>query len=275
VEFVKKEPLRAFSAYLMKLGTVSYVRPTGTPCSDAFIRNIRGYKTAHSVELYSNDDSRQVKLACQPPEHFKSRAWFSLSNYVFLCGLNAAVLRGLDFFIYLEDDSRVLGDNWDEKVFDEHFSFDGALFSGTPVAWNAHGNGNESLSATIRYAHEYLEYSGIPMGIFMMGQPHERRGVTLYPNGSGAVYHTQTLVELFPGYQNAAKLCFEIGAWDMEIGRRLWNKFGMDVFKKVRGLKCGYSACTEAFTTEQQRIDMLISGRVVMSHQHKGSWSPN
>lgn len=253
----------------MNIGTVCYVPPQSFELAHAFVDNLASYTPQHSVHLFSNDDAWKVKWRCPNPDQAKSRHHFTISNFVFFCALAVADRAGLDSFIYLECDSAVGREHWDEAIFDEHFTHEGALFSGTPVLWNSHGAGNDSLIRTVEYAHAYNAKAVAPMLIMGRGQPHERHGVCLYANGSVAVYHVETLKQIFPFYYDPLRQALSSTAWDMAIGYGLWSKFGMAVFDKVAPLVCSYSGCTDAFMSEADRVQLLRDKRVVAVHQVK------
>jgi len=62
---------------------------------------------------------------------------WSISNRIWWECLRLAFERGLDYFIYLESDCRVAGDEWDGKIFDAFFKAGpNAVCGGTPVIWN-------------------------------------------------------------------------------------------------------------------------------------------
>lgn len=253
----------------MNIGTISYLPPESFELAHAFRNNLAAFKSSHPVHLFSNDDSWGVKYRCPNPDIARTRNWFCISNYVFICALCVADKLGLEYFLYLECDSGVNGDGWDGKMFDEHFSYKDALLSGTPCLWNSHGAGNASLARTVEYAHAYNAKSVSPMLIMGRGQPHERPGVCLYPNGSVAIYHTQTLKRIFPDYHDPLRQALAITAWDVAVGQGLWSQFGMVVFDKVAPLTCSFSGCTDSFMTEDDRVKLLREKRVVAIHQLK------
>ncbi len=258
----------------MNIATVCYLPPESFELAHAFRNNLASFKSSHPVHCFSNDDSWNVKWRCPSPDQARSRNWFSLSNYVFICALCVADKIGLEYFLYLECDSRVRGDGWDGIIFDEHFAKPGRLVSGTPIIWNLHGNGNESLIRSIDYAKEFNDRAKFPMLTLGQGQPHQRPGVWLTVNGSVAVYHTETMKKMFANYHDPLRQALNMGAWDFEIGQHLWGAHKMNVFDLVHGLTCTYSGMTDAFFDEGQRREMLMNGKSAV-HQIKSNWIPH
>lgn len=256
----------------MIIATIAYLPPKRVEGSQAFHKNITHWRTQHPVHLASDDPSWGLSWRVDDPEKARTRKWFTVSNAVFLSCLSIANALKLDYFIYLESDSRVRGHDWDARMFEEHFSFGRDLAcSGTPVLWDPHGAGNQSLRRTTDYAHEYMHRVGMPMCIYGLRQPHQMQGVWLYPNGSVAIYHTETLNSIFHSNGNILQKAFEIPAWDIAIAQGLWAKFGLSVFDRVAGLKCSYSGCTDSYFFLAERREMLMSGEKVAIHQVKSN----
>lgn len=260
----------------MKIATIAYLPPMDFPGVMAFKDNLSSYNTRYPIVLYSNDKNHGTRWMCDDPERVKCARWYVVSNAVFLSGLYIAQRMGLDYFFYLESDSRVRGDHWDEVVFSEHFALDDRVVtSGTPILWDIHSYGNKCLRAGIEYASAHMKKTGRPPGIFGRKQPHDASGLSVYANGSCAIYKTTECLEAFHGYENPLDFALKITAYDLHYGQHLGHKYRENVFDVVGGLAKVFSGCTDVFVDYEERKRLLSSGEVVAMHQAKDDWIPS
>src|ERR1043165_6500137 len=126
----------------MKPVVVCYVPPPNYGHGEAFLKNVRHWRTDVPLLIYSDHEPWKPDVGVPSPEHVKrrGRAWL-VNNLVFLTGLQIARQHGYTHFLYLEEDCRVFGDGWAERVLTEFESFKGAVMGGTPVVWNPMASG--------------------------------------------------------------------------------------------------------------------------------------
>lgn len=263
----------------MKIGTIGYVPPAGVGFPDAFLRNLRAYKTEAPIHLYS-DAPELYGITHKIPNPGQAvlyrNAPLSINNYVFIQGIELALREGLDFYLYLETDVRVRGDCWDGVLFDEFFKHDGAVAGGTPSIWNIGMCGAEAAIAALQFSSKVIKKTGRPPLVWSgAGRYGGPIGMYTYPNGAGAVFHTATLAAIFKGYQSdIGAFCANCSAWDVHIGKGLWNEFGVGVFDRLAVLKSEYSGYRDCHYSYTDRIKMLMDGAVVLVHQVKSDFVP-
>jgi hypothetical protein len=212
-------------------------------------------------------------VQCQSPEVVRHpKIKFRMSNHAFLTGLSFALAKGVSHFLYLEEDSRVRGDGWAARLFDEFLTYPRAVCGGTPVAYNVSDSGHEVLSRITEFAADYLQASGTPMTLHgYMPQ------VYVYPNGSISIYDTQVAADIFRplGFERDIASAARINtAWDESFGKGLWQRFGIDVLDMLAPSVLSYSGCGDRLYTEAERIAMLESGERIAVHQIKTGYKP-
>lgn len=263
----------------MKVATIAYAPPRRIPGAKAFVDNVGKYATENPVYIFSDDRTWPNVVGIENPEVVKHpRITWAVSNCVFLFGLRLALQLDLDYFLYLEADCRVKGDLWDKALFDEIMPFvysagasdDWPVVAGTPVCYNPSGSGHEALKRVTQMAWEHLQRTGRAMAIYGF-QP----GLSLFPNGALAIYHTQTIAKMYPGFAgNIGRTALATHAFDMHIGKQLWGMFGMSLFERFVCSVKGYSGCTDDLVTFAERKAWLESGAVVGIHQVKNDYCP-
>lgn len=243
--------------------------PGGGRHPESFLANLSAYKTDVEISLFSNHPDWNLKQ-CPDPTRVRNRQFGHwVSNFTFFLALQYALAARAKYFLLLEDDCRVRGDHWPEKMFEEALDRNPDFAcAGSPVAYNVSSAGHETLRNVIRYAHEYLEYSGMALPIYGF-----MPGLALYPNGAGGIYKTDIIEQIFRGFHNDIARSAQVReAWDIQIGRSLFEMFGDQVFERVVPLRTAYSGCGDSITTELERIAMLESGKVFCVHQVKGAF---
>lgn len=260
----------------MNIGSIAYIPPRKFPGAQAFYTNVHAYKTKYPVYLFSNDQSWEGLCGhCDDPEKIRRGGPSVMSNAVFLNSLFIANELGLDWLFYLEADSRVKGDNWDERIFDEHFSLGPKVIaSGSPVVFNPHAFTNASLTNFTEYAYEYLKRVKRPLCVYGNRQPHQIGQMAVYPNGSCAVYNVSTLKACFQRFQNPMQTAQHMAAWDISFGFFLGHTYHEHAFERVAGLKSVLSACTYVYYKEDELKFKLANGEVAAVHQVKSEWVP-
>lgn len=261
----------------MQCATIAYAPPPKSDQAQAFCHNISRYATHYPLHIYSDSDQwAGVKYHIDNPEVVRdARRPFTISNCVFLFGLRLALDLKLDYFLYLEDDCRVRGDQWDKVLFDEFFETKDAVVGGSPIAYNIAHSGHAALKRAIEFAWRYQQKTGFAMPLYG-GIPGMGDQIAFYPNGAVAIYHTKTVADMFPGFSDdIGTTARRTTAWDLKIGLEMWRKFGISMFDRFAILTRSYSGYGETLVPEAARRHMLESGRVVAAHQFKGSYEPN
>jgi hypothetical protein len=59
-------------------------------------------------------------------------------------------------------------------------------------------------------------------------------------------------------------------AWDVELGVRIWERFGADSYSVIANLQSVFSGYSDSITTEEERLAMLRNGRRLV-HQVKSA----
>lgn len=258
----------------MKLGVVAYAPPAGRLNSDAFIANLARFPARNPLYLISDDPAHSPSRIIKNPELAGRKPAWAINNFIFLAALEMARDIGLTYFLWLESDSRVGCNHFDAVIFDEFFKRypDGVSSAGSPVVWDLNSGGKEFALRVVDMAWHYQRASELPMGFYSGKHPHDPSGATLYVNGSCAVYETAAMLKVFdmenPTF-DIAMLARRTTAYDLEIGRRLWNYHGPNAVNHVGWLSSSYSAFGDTITTEAERLQMLRDGRKCCIHQCK------
>lgn len=261
----------------MNLGTIVYCPPNGTLHSAAFMANLAKFAHRYPTYIISNDDNWKPARLIDNPEKIGRRPAYAINNYLFFKALELARDAGLTYFIYLESDSRIYGDFWDEAVFAEHKRLypDGIDFAGTPIVWDVNSGGNEFAKAVIAKAFAFQEASGIAAGFYGGRHPHDCSASTYYVNGSGGVYRTEAMLMLFAGlFSDIIGNSRRLIAYDLECGRRLWFNYGPRASDHVGWLTTTYSGYGDCILNYEARKNLLLSGKARIVHQVKDGWVP-
>jgi len=261
----------------MNIGTITYCPPKGVLNSDAFYDNVSKSKAHHPLFLFSDDPRWNPSQLIQWPEFSGKRPGWTINNFVFFKALEIARAAKLDYYIFLESDSRVFGEAWDDIVFTEYFQRypNGIACAGTPVCWDVCSGGREFAKKVIAEAFAFQTATGIPMSFFSGKNPMDCSGAALYVNGSGAVYQTAALLSVFAGFDlDIAGYSKRITAYDLSIGRALWSYHGAKAVNYIGWLAKTYSAYGDCIMNANERKELLLSGKIVCGHQFKDDWIP-
>lgn len=261
----------------LNLGIIGYVPPPSVGCSEVFMANIRKFRTQEKVMLYSDYDYPDVVKIKGSPEQARAAAdksgkpnRFAINNLVFLTGLRIAVKTGLTHIIYLESDCRVGCDLWDGRMWDEYFHIGRpCIAAGTLACYNP---SNHSAEANLRWQ-ELVALNwrqNVPVATYGW-LPADKKGNTcVFPNGALSVLDISWMSKLFNiGAGETITEAATIAPWDMQLGVKLWERFGVQSFDVVGYIRCIYSGYGEVLTSEKERLGWLKEGRVVAIHQCK------
>lgn len=263
----------------MNLGTVLYCPPRGRLFSDEFMANLSSFKTRYPVHIISDDPSRQPSRIIDNPEkiRFGRTPTWAINNFLFFKAMQLARDAGLEYWLYIEVDSRVYGDFWDEIIWSDFFDRypSGITCAGSPVVWDVSSGGAHFAKAAINIAYEFSKATGLPGSFYGMKSPHDCGGSSIYPNGSLSVYHTSDLLRIFAGFdQDLIGNSRRLTAFDLELGRRLWHNHGDAAASHVGFLTKSYSGFGDCLVNYNERKKLLLSGKLVAIHQVKDGWVP-
>lgn len=262
----------------MKLATIGYVPPTGVGFPEAFLKNIRAYKTEHPVLLFSDaPEAHGLQLRCHNPGEavLYRNVPLSISNWLFMKAIDIAVANEIEFFCYLEPDVRVRGDFWDGKMFTEFMLHKSALIGGTPAIYNLGLTNAATAIRAIQFANACIKKTGRPPLVWQGGARGDCPVLYIFCNGAGGIYHTATVNAIFGGRKmDVGTYAAQLGAWDTFVGRGMVNQFGDDMFERFAILRSQYSGFREVHYGLHERIKMLEDGEVVLIHQVKTDYVP-
>lgn len=261
----------------MKLGTVAYIPPAGKLFSEAFVANITRFPAKHPLYTLSDDAGNNPSRLIKNPELVGKRPAWSLNNLLFLKALELARDTDLTHYLYLESDSRVGCEHWDERVFSEYWTRypAGIACAGSPVIWDLNAGGREFAMRVINLAHDYQKASGLPMAFYSSKNPLECSGAAFYCNGSCAIYETAAMLKVFAPFQlDIVAFSRSLTAYDISLGRFLWNYHGPAAIDHVGFLTSLYSGFGDCTLNSDERKARLLSGRIAAVHQIKDDWLP-
>lgn len=259
----------------MKLAVIAYVPPIQRYHPEVFVDNMRRWRSNCDLILFSENWPDTLKIA-HSPEIIKSSAnvsrpeqrWW-VNNMIFFTALRIARKQGVTHMLYVESDSRAGRLNWADLAFEEFFKRDGALIGGSMVVYNPCNAG--PLAA--QYWAEVCALNtrkNFPIPTYGFKGAADSTGSCVFVNGSLGIYDMALMAELF-NLDNTAVVSRDATAWDMEIGVKMWEKFGPDAYAKVAHLTSIFSSFGEVLTTEAQRMDMLRRGEFGAVHQVKSA----
>lgn len=244
--------------------------------TDTFIKNVTKYKRGYPIVFYSDrgmwDNVTRNHIA-QPDSITRKR--LAMNNIVFMNAIDIALRGGYEFFFYLEEDCRVHGDFWDKRIFSE-FDFGRHLVGGTPSLWNIGVCGNSAQMSAIKFINKTVKMTGrAPLMWQRDGRTAEQLGLWLYPNGALGIYHTATMDQIFHGRKvDMQHFAENMGAWDVLIGKAMWNQFGINELEKFSILPSVFSGYKDTQYSMSERQKMLVTGKVAAVHQIKTNWCP-
>lgn len=257
---------------------IAYVPPPTFGNPKAFLDNMRACPSKNRTILFSNHDWEGMDAKISDPEIAKQRpnprapgSPVAVNNLVFLVALKIAIANKLDCFLYIEADSRVACKHWDEPVFDE-FLDRGCVIGGSAVLWSVSNQGYEAYGMFRDFLDRHPIKKYPPIGIYGARGAAEFVPACLYTNGSLSILNTKLMEEFFPvGTNQQVEMARTMPAYDLAIGHRMWNKFGVKSYSQIAHLKSSWSGCGNLMTTEEQRLKWLAEKRVFATHQIKGA----
>lgn len=262
----------------LKHGIIFYVNEENKAINRC-LKNLGSYKRSHytgaEMVVYSENRLKlpnAIQIAPLPTTLgvvYRPSDYYSF--WAFIEGIRIAKEKGWDYFFCYEWDCMVGRDYWYDTLWDEHLAWQyEPIITGTPTLRLPIVAGGETLYSAQHYLYKYAEASGVAMRV----EPSSP--TALYTNGALTFYHTDSLLDLFAEelsgtipLANCGKHVDLVAPWDIGLGIKLYKRFGNEVFKKVGWLPSIYSGCGDKAYSQEQRLNMLLSGKKVAIHQYK------
>lgn len=258
----------------MKISVLGYVPPPSFPAAEVFLANVRQFKTACPLILYS-DHPYPDTLRIKSPDGMTNRLneageanKFAVNNLIFFTAVRIAISQGITHFIYLESDCRIGRDHWDGVILDEYFGRHEPLIVGGSMAiYNPCNGGAESARRWADAIGKNVR-KNIPIPTYGWKGAADTTGSCVFVNGALGIYDVEWLKKMFD-LEDTTKTARNATAWDMQIGLELWKMFGANAYDVVGNLNSVFSSYGNTLTSEEERLQMLRSGTVVGVHQVK------
>jgi len=257
----------------MQLGTFAYVSPPGKFHPAVFQDNLRKFPARYPLVLYSDHKYDGMIPVGNPEQARRGGKKWAVNNLIFFTAMRIAKQQGYTHIIYIEQDSRVGCQDWDEMIFDEFFaSGKAAVMGGSMVIYNP-CNGNPVAAKRWEEVVRRNRRKNIPIPTYGWKGGADNSGSCIFSNGSLSVLDVQAISELFDLNKTIQTSALS-GAWDMEIGLRLWREFEENSYFMVSHLDRMFSSYGNVLTTEEYRLNMLRNNEVVAIHQVKSDAQP-
>lgn len=264
-----------------KLGIICYVPPRRVyPAVDSFLKNMKDFTPKHPLFMFSDEQyDGVIKIAASPEIAKVETNKMACNNLIFFIAIRIMASKGFTHVLLLENDCRVMCDGWDDVIWSEfQRKNSGATAGGSIVIFNPCSYGRRAAE---RY-HQFLMETNAtrPMPLSMTGSSNlaERRDCCVFPNGAFAIYRMDWLLKTFPEIIGKPEQYIELSktckTWDYEIAVRLWNEFKEGVYDRVVQIDSIYSGYGNVMSTEDERKELLTSGKVIGVHQIKSDWTP-
>lgn len=260
----------------MKLGVLTYLPPPTFDGVHTFRLNLEKFMPKFPLIAYSEHEykgaiklkgSPEVAKGARMPDGSVNK--FATNNMAFFTGLRIAKSQGYTHIIYLEADVRLGKKNWDAMMFEEYFNAGRPLVAGGTLA--CYNPCNYSTLAAKRWEQLVSRNlrRNVPIATYGWLPAAQKGSTFVFANGALSVLDLEWMGRLFDLDQTLTTAQLST-AWDMEIGKRLWEKFKEDAFDVLANLTCIYSGYGDVLTTQEERLDMLRRGDVCCVHQVKG-----
>ncbi len=278
----------------MKIVSVGYVPPPSFGFPEAFLTNIRRFRTRWDVLLYSDHDwpdTIRIKGSpeiVKPKPHEQNANRWAVNNLVWLTALAVARKAGADFMIYLESDCRVGKDQWDFQIYEEARVVttgtpeDGDYVAAGSMVW--YSPCNKSVEVVRKWqetCEKWNKRANIPIPTYGASGSAERHEPCCLVNGALGIYNMKYMDEFFPPTPGrTTEAAKQMTAWDFHIGVKTWQKWGVAGFDKMIHLTSVFSSYGDVLTSEEERRAMLEkvphrmskTRRCVAVHQIKSNW---
>ena len=273
----------------MNTASYVYIPPPNFRDTSFFVDNLKKFPPSGRMIIMSDHNYKREfpdyehTILTIPPERLdaaKMNPQCGISNALFIAAMRDAKKRGIEHVLYLESDCRMGTQGFDVTLFTEFFTFPFPLIAaGTIMAWNVFNGGTawverwkKLVTATIDYATPVHCYGSFPFKDYYGA--NRPCNPTIFPNGAGCIVSVEWMWELFNGFKNLVAIATGDGtegkAWDWQIGERARLRFGADVFELFGHLKYVNSCYGDLTMSNEERLNLLKTGKVVVGHQFKG-----
>lgn len=252
----------------MNFATLAYVPRPNWGCAQVFLENVRRFKLAHPLILFSDHPYGEGFLKVGNPEPFRvlNERW-AINNAVWWTAVRIAVKQELTHFLYLESDCRIAGDLWDGAIYEDWTVAHGPslTMAGTPIVWNPFNSGLDVAKRWEKLIVQNNRRKNVPIATYGV---RDTGPCKVFVCGALGIYDVAWLARTFD-LDNTSKLCSVPNAWDHMLGEELWKQAGIEAFNQVGILSSVYSSFGNETTTEEERLAMLKEGKVRGVHQIK------
>lgn len=278
----------------IKLAVIAYLPPVRFNTL-AFLENLKRNPPAHELITFSDDPSFNptvaMKRSIEIPKIVDKQ--HGVANLAFYLAFGQAWKLGYSYFLYLESDCRQksnpekhIGLTWDQVLLTD-FAFAQSnspaplILGGTQFLWNplktdaATAQRANELMAKWNKMNGNLRERNRPVAVYGARRQKREDGSGVGCNGAGAIYSVEGLRSLFPELKDPSDNQTIVGLANSEmpfdhcIARRLWNMHRAESFDRVAHLPSMFSSFADTVSTEEERLEMLRSGSVVLVHSIK------
>lgn len=254
----------------MNLASYCYVPAIPRLNPDAFLRNLRAYKSTYPIHLFSEEPEDGWERIDDPSRIKSSGNKVAINNIAFLHAIRMAERDGVERFIYLELDCRVHGDGWDGAVFDEASQYKDMFAAGCYATYNRKMFTPAQAVAVDLAIAASVKATGFPVPEFN-ASTHRPLGC-LFIMGGGGCYSTAICAELFQNYErDMFSKAVKVPAFDLQIALRCHQLFQAKAPQKLPFLTSVFSSYSNKVNTEKDRIEMVKTGRWSVVHQIKSA----
>lgn len=256
----------------MKFCTIAYLPPAIRFPTAEFKENLKQFKTRFPLLVFSeskHDFPGLISIPDPEPRTGHGHKYFT-NNRIFLTAVLMAMKHGFTHFCYLEADCRVGRDYWDETYWEEFCSHPKPIVTGgTTVVYNPCNTDRQSALRWQELLITNTSPSKLPIATYGWKAANVGTGSCVFVNGALGIYSVSEMARLFDLTKTATE-AEKSQPWDMEIGMRMWNRYGRDVYYLVGHLVSVFSGYGNVLSTEEDRLHWLAQGRFVAVHQVKG-----
>lgn len=230
----------------MKFASIVYT-PAG-PQSDYFFAHTGDLRTVFPLISFG-DHPRSIFQV--PSQAGKNMFWFAAN--AFRQGAILARSLGLEAVLYLENDSRAHGDNWDEKLFAQ---FQPKKILGHITAFGRVKPEIEQKLRDMRRRHPGSH------PVYYRFTDRQAADCPVYPNGA----NTLMPVDL---YYDISRQIQRTQPYDNAFGRIGAKMFGVDWLGMLDYLDHSFSFGRNVGWARDVKVQKLLSGQFVLGHQFK------
>lgn len=257
-------------------GIIAYVPPPNIGHPDVFFRHLDEYPPKN--RLYLMSDYEWPKSSRIPDPTVKWQNSDRIASTVFMHALKLAEKKGLTHFIYLESDCRMIGENWDVKLFDDFTAGGNGHIAGGNMGICSVKNGDAAFRAQFealarKFGVNDTRHKVHKTAILTHKWPHP---VPIpFVNGAVGVYSVKKLRELFGDETPDAAVSTWYTVQDRGIGEAALKRYSpAEVLSKFKHMPEVMATAGERLYTYDTRIAVLTEKKVTCVHPIKTRWRP-